>query len=282
MCEIIPFYLAKKLEDNGIIIPSLFAYNDEQVINPEIIAKYGYLSDDGYYELTKDGGGTLNFNEVYIYEKTVKLKRDIHVERNTLNAPLLSQVFKYFIDEIDIHVKFDVYWFNDIRYWGFEVIGLDSCMTSYVKRNAFNSKRYKSYNEAAFDSIDFIINYFYTQNKNIKYYIRIGEIPENETSKIYNGETIIEREGVSVYDCIEKNGKYHIVMPLPFVIGQGDTYEKLIQEVTQCRYEIERPRKVYLVTGKQVGNGYDNEPLIKNVKIIKDITKDFKPKHESN
>ncbi|MBE6299807.1 MAG: hypothetical protein E7083_05655 [Bacteroidales bacterium] len=110
-----------------------------------------------------------------------------------------------------------------------------------------------------------------------KYYIRIGEIPENETSKIYNGDAIIgEERGVSVYDCIEKNGKYHIVMPLPFIEGQGQTYECLIQEVTQCRYEIARPRKVYLVTGKQVGNGHDNEPIIKNIKIIKEITEQFK------
>ena len=112
--------------------------------------------------------------------------------------------------------------------------------------------------------------------KNVNIYIRIGEIPKDEKSRIYRGETIIDEEkGVSVYNCFEINGKYHIVMPLPFKRGQGDTYECLIQEVTQCRYKIDDTRKVYLVTGDEVGKGHDNEPLIINVEIIQDITYQF-------
>lgn len=109
------------------------------------------------------------------------------------------------------------------------------------------------------------------------YYIRIGEIPSDERSYTFKGENIIGKEdGVSVYDCIENDGKYHIVMPLPMKGGQGKTYECLIQSVTECHYKIDNPLKVYLVTGDKVGIGIDNEPVIRNVRIIKDITYYYK------
>ena len=37
-------------------------------------------------------------------------------------------------------------------------------------------------------------------------------------------------------------------------------------------------RNVYVVTGKYVGKGTDNEPLIKNVKILKNITSQYRRK----
>ena len=115
-----------------------------------------------------------------------------------------------------------------------------------------------------------------------KFYIRIGEIPSDEISAIHRGDAVIGYEdGVSVYDCVETDGSYRIVMPFPLKEGQGMTYEDLIQEITQCRYEIEYPRNVYLVTGTEVGKGYDNEPLIKNVKILEDLTAKFNTKSDN-
>ena len=115
-----------------------------------------------------------------------------------------------------------------------------------------------------------------------KFYIRIGEIPSDEISAIHRGDAVIGYEdGVSVYDCVETDGSYRIVMPFPLKEGQGMTYEDLIQEITQCRYEIEYPRNVYLVTGTEVGKGYDNEPLIKNVKILEDLTEQFNTKQDN-
>lgn len=67
-----------------------------------------------------------------------------------------------------------------------------------------------------------------------KFYIRIGEIPKNEKSKIYRGDAIIGEEiGVSVYNAVQIDNIWHIAMPPSFKEGQGDTYENLIQEVTQ-------------------------------------------------
>ena len=115
-----------------------------------------------------------------------------------------------------------------------------------------------------------------------KFYIRIGDIPSNEKSKIYKGDSAIgEEDGVSVYNCIKLNNIYHIVMPLPLKEGQGITYENLIQEIAQCRYEIEKPRNVYLVSGMEIGKGHDNEPLIKDVKILKDLTGQFNTKNNN-
>lgn len=110
-------------------------------------------------------------------------------------------------------------------------------------------------------------------------YIRIGEIPENEESKIHRGDAIIGTEkGVSVYDTIYLDSKWRIIMPSPMKEGQGLTYESLINNVCEYRYKVNRPDKIYLVTGNKVGIGSDNEPVIKNVKILSDITNSFKSK----
>ena len=116
-----------------------------------------------------------------------------------------------------------------------------------------------------------------------KFYIRIGDIPSDEKSSVHRGDVVIGYEdGVSVYDCVETDGLYRIVMPFPLKEGQGMTYECLIQEITQCRYEIENPRNVYLVSGIEVGKGSDNEPVIKNVKILKDLTEQFNTKNDNS
>lgn len=94
----------------------------------------------------------------------------------------------------------------------------------------------------------------------MKYYIRFGEIPEHEQSIKYNSES--KEIGVSVYDAIEMTDGWHVIIPLPFSLSQGATYNHLINN----------DRCIYLVTGNEVGIGMDNEPLLKNVKILKDIT----------
>lgn len=114
-------------------------------------------------------------------------------------------------------------------------------------------------------------------NKLMKKYIRVGEIPNDEKSRIYRGDSIIGcEEGVSVYNAIEIDGKWNIIMPLPFKEGQGNTYETLIQEVTECRFKVSNPRSVYLVIGDEIGIGSDNEPLLRNITILDDITEQFK------
>ena len=107
-------------------------------------------------------------------------------------------------------------------------------------------------------------------------YIRFGIPPKNGKSKIYRGDLIIgEEKGVSVYNCHKLNNKYYVCFPLPMKLGQGDTYESIINEVIQTRYKVPHPRHVFLVTGDEIGKGNDNEPIIINTKILQDITKQF-------
>ena len=102
--KFIPYEIEKKLQDKGFNLNSYFAYNDEQIINPEVVEKYGELSDDGYYELTKNCGGTLDFDYVYVYEQTIMPKRDVFVKRNFLLAHMPSQALEWLRNEKQILV----------------------------------------------------------------------------------------------------------------------------------------------------------------------------------
>lgn len=90
-----------------------------------------------------------------------------------------------------------------------------------------------------------------------KLYIRYGEIPPNEKSKIHNraGEIIGEEVGVSVFEYIEGRGAV-----IPDTEKARDDYFMLSKMYWKNHY---------LVTGDEVGIGSDGEPLITNVKIIK-------------
>ena len=89
-------------------------------------------------------------------------------------------------------------------------------------------------------------------------YIRYGEIPPGEKSKIYNqcdNSVVGEEVGVSVFEYIEGRG---IVIP---------NNEKAKDDffMLSKMYWINH----YLVSGDEVGVGSDGEPLINNIKIIK-------------
>lgn len=66
----LPYETTLKLIDNvnDIDINSPFVFIKHQTISEEIREQYGELTDDGYYELTVDGGGDLPFDEVYVDE----------------------------------------------------------------------------------------------------------------------------------------------------------------------------------------------------------------------
>ena len=91
-----------------------------------------------------------------------------------------------------------------------------------------------------------------------KLYIRYGDIPPDEKSKIHNrcdNSVVGEEVGVSVFEYIEGRGS---VIP---------NNEKAMDDffMLSKMYWINH----YLVSGDEVGVGSDGEPLINNVKIIK-------------
>ena len=107
----------------------------------------------------------------------------------------------------------------------------------------------------------------------MSYYIRIGEIPENERSGIYrSGEKIGEEEGVSVYNAVVGvNGDkqhWNIVLPYPLTeVVLNDL--QIFHTMLNCD-AYETPL-IYLVEGDVVGYGSSNEPLLRNVKIVQQI-----------
>lgn len=100
-----------------------------------------------------------------------------------------------------------------------------------------------------------------------KYYIRFGNLPPKERSGIWKSDQLIGYEdGVSVYDCCIDNGTYKLVIPTP--LNESSLY-------TLQGFTLYNKRKVYLLTGTEVGKGTDGEPIIKNIRIIKEITKEI-------
>lgn len=102
-------------------------------------------------------------------------------------------------------------------------------------------------------------------------YIRFGYIPANEMSNIYQDGNIIGQEiGVSCYECLKINDKYRIIYP-----SFNDRWDKSaeILNILIKRFMLGNT-KCFLITGDVVGRGTDNEPLLKNVKIIKELEKE--------
>lgn len=91
-----------------------------------------------------------------------------------------------------------------------------------------------------------------------KVYIRFGDIPPNERSSIHCGDSgkVGEEIGVSVYDAVQMDGEWRIVVPKKM------TYSTCVSLSAYVDKEF------YLVCGDLVGYGSDGEPLIKNVKIL--------------
>jgi hypothetical protein len=108
-----------------------------------------------------------------------------------------------------------------------------------------------------------VIAYLEKQGEQQTLYIRFGEIPDNEKSKIYCGEEEIgEEDGVSVYPAFEVNGNIVLGLTLPITKTTLYTQQHLLE------YEN---RPCYLVKGDYIGKDADGQPLIHNVQIIKKI-----------
>lgn len=100
----------------------------------------------------------------------------------------------------------------------------------------------------------------------MKKYIRFSDIPENGVSGIWHDDAkVSEEKGVSVYDAIMIDGQWRIVLPFPLKKEVGfDLYNFIARMKTENI-------PMYLVQGDEVGKGLTNEPLLKNIKIIKKL-----------
>ena len=102
------------------------------------------------------------------------------------------------------------------------------------------------------------------QDEQEQLYIRFGEIPTGEKSKIYRGEIEVGIEnGVSVYPAFKTNeGNIVLGLNLPITKTTLHTQQYLIE------YDN---RPCYLVKGDYIGKDTDGQPLINNITIIKKI-----------
>ena len=102
------------------------------------------------------------------------------------------------------------------------------------------------------------------QGEQEQLYIRFGEIPTDEKSKIFRGEIEVGTEnGVSVYPAFKTNeGDIVLGLNLPITKTTLYTQQHLIE------YD---DRPCYLVKGDYVGKDTDGQPLINNISIIEKI-----------
>lgn len=108
-----------------------------------------------------------------------------------------------------------------------------------------------------------------------RYYIRFGKIPPTERSRIHSGGDVIGEEiGVSCYDAAYIDGEWRIVYPNPCKECTVDTLHGFI--LGCCGVNKFEDNDAYLITGDKVGYGSDGEPLIRNVRVIANITDQFK------
>ena len=101
----------------------------------------------------------------------------------------------------------------------------------------------------------------------MKKYIRFGNIPENEVSGVWCDDIKVgEEKGVSVYDAVMIDGQWRVVLPFPL---NKKTVGLDLYNFIGGKENGDFP--MYLVQGDEVGKGSTNEPLLKNVKIIKKL-----------
>lgn len=102
-------------------------------------------------------------------------------------------------------------------------------------------------------------------------YLRFGEMPPDGKSKIHKGDTLIgEEDGVSVWECLECNGTYRLLVPNPC---NANAMADIDSDLLRSHYY--NPKPVFEVEGTVVGTGSDGEPLLSNITMIKKLADDI-------
>lgn len=153
MKDFVKYDLALKLKEKGFDYKCLFVYNKEQVINPEIVKAFGELSDDGYYELTKEGGGRLDWDFVYIYEYQLLQYGDVIIERDIIRAPTISQVLNWLFEKKQLFISLDC---NECDHFGLFFTIYKKDEETWVNCG-FNDDYYNTPEEAAIGAIEYIV-----------------------------------------------------------------------------------------------------------------------------
>ncbi len=106
-------------------------------------------------------------------------------------------------------------------------------------------------------------------------YIRFGEIPNDGKSRVHRSDDVIREEaGLSVWRAVENCGCYYPVLP-------EDANENAIADY--FNFLLHSDKKVFLVTGTEIFiEGADREPLLIDVKVLKEITHYYRKEGMNN
>jgi hypothetical protein len=101
-------------------------------------------------------------------------------------------------------------------------------------------------------------------------YVRFGHgkgalPPSGKSTNCLTGE---EEVGVSVYEALERDGKYQIL--LPKLDGTSPATLGMCFNVAQGLWGMQN-HPLYEVDGDVIGEGSDGEPLLTNCRVIKRI-----------
>lgn len=195
-------------------------------------------------QLFQDGiDEVLENPQKYGLEKQDAITKLSEEEQNSIAYGVLTSCAMAFIDYLDAH-----------KYEGKMCVSNGECEDI---ENAFHN--------AMFDRLHrYYCKYIEKQGEQEQLYIRFGEIPTDEKSKIFQGEIEVGTEnGVSVYPAF-KTSEGDIVLGLNLPITKTTLY-------TQQHLIEYDDRPCYLVRGDYVGKDTDGQTLINNVSIIEKI-----------
>ena len=99
-----------------------------------------------------------------------------------------------------------------------------------------------------------------------QFFIRFKNIPENEISGVYDGDCgkIRDELGVSCYQFIQQGENYNIILSS---ISTG-----FLHDLCWFLDDLQDGKiPAYLIEAEQVGIGSYGEPVVKNIKIIKEL-----------
>jgi len=101
-------------------------------------------------------------------------------------------------------------------------------------------------------------------------FLRIGTWRPQEYSLNYAQGR--QEAGVSVFEAIPEGERFRVVFDNDPDDRQRDTLSGLLARMKRDRDDWGKDiDPIYIVTGQQVGIGYDGEPLLKKVKIEREI-----------
>ena len=216
--------VAASMKCNSILLKTEIDSNAERL-----------YKNNGYSVFRKEG------NQVWLKKQGNITKLNVE-EYNKFAKSVLSNCAMSFINYLDAH-----------KYEGKMCVSNGECEDiENAFRNAMWDRLHRYY-----------CKYIEKQGEQEQLYIRFGEIPTDEKSKIYQGEIEVGTEnGVSVYPAFKLNGNIVLGLTLPITKTTLYTQQHLLE------YDN---RPCYLVKGNYIGKDTDGQPLINNVSVIEKI-----------